>query len=151
MHRFMLSRVPARKKSSSQGSIRVVAAVIRRGNRILVCRRRIGDTFPLKWEFPGGKVKAGESDRAALARELEEEIDVRARIGRRILTTRHKYQEHACHVELAFYVARIGRQRVSNLAFEQIAWVTPKTLLALDFLAADREFVAQLANRKIRL
>ncbi len=78
----------------------VVAAVIQHGGRVLICQRRKGDTFGLKWEFPGGKVSPGESPAAALARELEEELGVRARIGPEIGRTRHKYTEHARAIEL---------------------------------------------------
>jgi mutator protein MutT len=58
----------------------VVAAVIRRGGRILICRRTANQPHALKWEFPGGKVESGESSPEALRRELQEELAVRARI-----------------------------------------------------------------------
>jgi len=129
----------------------VVAAVIQHGGRVLICQRRKGDTFGLKWEFPGGKVHAGESPAAALAREIEEELGVRARIGPEIARTRHKYTEHARAIELQFFSVQLESVDVRNLAFEQIVWEVPGKLLAYDFLAADRRIVERLAKGELRL
>ena len=62
--------------------IAVVAGVVRREGRVLLCQRPEGKRFGLLWEFPGGKVEAGESPEAALERELREELDVETRTGR---------------------------------------------------------------------
>jgi 8-oxo-dGTP diphosphatase len=128
----------------------VVAAIIRHDGRVLICQRRKDDTFGLKWEFPGGKVKDGESPAAALARELEEELGVKAQIGPEIGRTRHKYTEHARAIELVFFEARLENPEVQNLAFEKIIWEEPGRLSAYDFLAADRGIVARLAKGESR-
>lgn len=127
----------------------VVAAIIQQGGRVLICQRRQDDTFGLKWEFPGGKVQEGESPAAALARELEEELGVRAQIGAEICRTRHKYSEHAREIELLFFTARLESPNVQNLAFERIVWEEAGQLPAYDFLAADREMVARLAKGEL--
>ena len=129
----------------------VVAAIIQHEGRVLICQRRKGDTFGLKWEFPGGKVHDGESPAAALARELEEELGVRARIGAEIGRTRHKYSEHARAIELQFFAAQLESVDVRNLAFEQIVWEEPGKLTAYDFLAADRGIVERLAKGDLTL
>jgi 8-oxo-dGTP diphosphatase len=129
----------------------VVAAVIRHGGRVLICQRRKDDTFGLKWEFPGGKVQDNESPAAALARELEEELGVRAQIGVEICCTRHKYSEHAREIKLVFFAAQLESPDVQNLAFERIVWEEPAQLPKYDFLAADREIVERLANGDINL
>jgi 8-oxo-dGTP diphosphatase len=132
-------------------AIVVVAAVIERSDRrMLIGQRRRGDTSPLKWEFPGGKVKHGESDDVALARELREELGVRlvksVPIGRVV----HKYAETATPLEIRFFAAEIESAEIHPTAFEQTAWVLPRELSEYDFLAANRELVANLATGRIK-
>jgi 8-oxo-dGTP diphosphatase len=104
----------------------------------------------LKWEFPGGKVKQGESDEVALARELREELGVRlvksVPIGRVV----HKYAETATPLEIRFFAAELESTEVRPTAFEQIAWALPRELSEYDFLAANRELVANLATGRIK-
>jgi 8-oxo-dGTP diphosphatase len=129
----------------------VVAGVIERADRrILIGQRRRGDTSPLKWEFPGGKVEEGESDEAALARELREELGakmVKAAPIRRVL---HRYAETAMPLEIRFFAAAIESEEVRAKEFEQIAWVLPKELGGYDFLAANAQLVAELATGRIK-
>ena len=128
----------------------VVAAVIERDDRrLLIGQRRRDDSSPLKWEFPGGKVREGEAAEAALARELREELGVTltkcAEIGR----VRHQYAASPEVLEIRFFAANVeGEAR--PLCFEQIAWVLPKELGDYDFLAANRELVANLATGRIK-
>jgi 8-oxo-dGTP diphosphatase len=129
----------------------VVAALISNKGRLLVCQRRRGDTFALQWEFPGGKVRAGEAHVAALERELEEELGARARIGPEIFRTRHSYRELTDSLELIFFTAQLDPGAVHNLAFEQMQWVEPEKLTAMNFLPADRELVAKLASGALHL
>jgi 8-oxo-dGTP diphosphatase len=129
----------------------VVAAVIERGDRrLLIGQRRREDSSPLKWEFPGGKVQNGEAIEAALARELREELGVTltkcAEIGR----VRHRYAASPEELEIRFYAAATAEGEAAPLCFERIAWVLPKELGAYDFLAANRELIANLATGKIK-
>jgi 8-oxo-dGTP diphosphatase len=124
--------------------ILVVAAVIRSRGRILACQRRKNDAFGLKWEFPGGKAKPGETPQQALARELKEELDVEAHVGAEMYRTRHKYAELAREIELVFFSVRASKSAMRNLAFEEMRWVEPRDLPNLDFLPADRDFIATL-------
>ena len=126
--------------------ITVVAAIVEQNGRILICQRRRGDRFELKWEFPGGKVKAGETPQQALARELREELNVTAQIGEEIHHTRHRYAEMDRDIELLFFTADLGPEPLANLAFEQIVWAERAQLPDYDFLPADRELVAWLAG-----
>ena len=88
---------------------------------------------------------------AALARELEEELGVRAQIGPEICRTRHKYAEHAREIELLFFTAELESAEVQNLAFERIVWEEAARLPAYDFLAADRDIVERLAKGELAL
>jgi 8-oxo-dGTP diphosphatase len=129
----------------------VVAAVIERTDRrILIGQRRRGDTSPLKWEFPGGKVEQGETDEAALARELREELGATLVKSVPIARVVHKYAETATPLEIRFFAAELGEGKILGAAFEQIAWVLPRELSEYDFLAANRELVANLATGKIK-
>jgi 8-oxo-dGTP diphosphatase len=122
----------------------VVAAVIERGGRILVSQRGSGVGQPGRWEFPGGKREAGESDRAALARELGEELGVEADVGGLVWT------ERAGPLELRFYrCAWPERQRPRPLGSEQFRWVRRADLPALRFPPADAALVAALAAGRL--
>ncbi len=128
----------------------VVAAVIEREDRrLLIGQRRKTDSSPLKWEFPGGKVREGEAAEAALARELHEELGVTltkcAEMGR----VRHQYAASPEELEIRFFAANVDGE-ARPLCFEEIAWVLPKELGDYDFLAANRELVANLATGKIK-
>jgi 8-oxo-dGTP diphosphatase len=132
-------------------AIVVVAAVIERSDRrLLIGQRRRDDTSPLKWEFPGGKVKPDESDEVALARELREELGVKmvksAPIGRVV----HRYAETATPLEIRFFAAEVEATEIRPMAFEQVVWALPRELSEYDFLAANRELVANLATGRIK-
>jgi len=129
----------------------VVAALIESGGKLLVCQRRRGDRFELMWEFPGGKVQAGETLGAALARELDEELGVAATIGREMYRTRHAYAEMSEPLELVFFAANAPAGEIRNLAFEQIAWREPRALTGMNFLPADRELIEKLATGAVSL
>ncbi len=129
----------------------VVAAVIERSDRrLLIGQRRKGDTSPLKWEFPGGKVREGESPEAALTRELQEELGVTLVKSVEIGRVRHRYVETPEELEIRFFAASIAESELEPRTFEQIAWVLPKELGTYDFLAANRELIAQLATGRIK-
>jgi len=128
----------------------VVAAVIEREDRrLLIGQRRKDDSSPLKWEFPGGKVREGEAAEAALARELHEELGVTLTRCVEIGRVRHQYAASPEVLEIRFFAAK-AEAEARPLCFEQIAWVLPKELGDYDFLAANRELVANLATGKIK-
>ncbi|HXN99657.1 MAG TPA: (deoxy)nucleoside triphosphate pyrophosphohydrolase [Candidatus Acidoferrales bacterium] len=125
----------------------VVAALIEADGKVLVCQRRRTDSFGLMWEFPGGKVEPGESPSEALARELHEELGVPAHIGPEIHRTRHQYSELGEAIDLIFFAATVTPADIRNQAFETMEWRLPQSLHALNFLPADRDFVAKLAQK----
>jgi 8-oxo-dGTP diphosphatase len=131
--------------------ITVVAAIIEREDRrLLIGQRRKNDTSPLKWEFPGGKIKPGETDEAALKRELREELGVALERAVEIGRVRHRYANKPEELEIRFFAAKISAGEPSPRAFEQIAWVLPRDLSSYDFLTANAPIVAQLATGRIK-
>lgn len=125
------------------GGIRVVAAVVRRGDAILVTRRPDRPGRPGQWEFPGGKVEAGEPEQAALAREIREELGCGLRVGPLLLRHRHRYPE--LEVELAFYACTLPAGATpAPLGVAEIAWAPAGSLATYDFLEADRAVLGEL-------
>jgi 8-oxo-dGTP diphosphatase len=129
----------------------VVAAVIEREDRrLLIGQRRKTDSSPLKWEFPGGKVRPEEEPEAALARELREELGVTLRKCREIARVQHTYAVQPEPLEIRFFAVAISEREIIPRVFEQIAWALPKELGSYDFLAANRALIANLATGRIK-
>ncbi|XHF30357.1 (deoxy)nucleoside triphosphate pyrophosphohydrolase [Corallococcus exercitus] len=101
----------------------------------MVQQRLPGGSRALLWEFPGGKVEAGETDEAALARECREELDVELSVGRRLWEGRHTYPDLT--VELAVYAATLVSGEPKPLGAHQLAFHTPTEMQALPFCEAD--------------
>lgn len=118
----------------------VVAALITRQGRILICQRKRGQAHELKWEFPGGKVEADEQPSDALVRELREELAIEARIGTEI--TRYEFAYPGKNpILLIFYRVDEFRNEPRNLVFEHMVWESPERLPDYDFLEGDVDFV----------
>jgi 8-oxo-dGTP diphosphatase len=127
---------------------RVVAGLIVRDGKLLVCQRTRHQTMPLKWEFPGGKIEEREQPRDALRRELEEELGILATIGDEVKRIQHEYPNGGM-VELRFFVVREYRKEIENRIFKDIQWADPKELPKFDFLEADLTLVRDLAAGKL--
>lgn len=127
---------------------RVVAALIIKDSKILVCQRTRHQVMPLKWEFPGGKIETGEQPRDALRRELDEELGIDARIGEEVARIQHNYKGGGA-VELRFYVVHEYKGEIENRIFKDVQWADRKDLPDFDFLEADLGLVKDLANGKI--
>jgi 8-oxo-dGTP diphosphatase len=126
----------------------VVAGLILRDGKLLICQRTKHQPLPLKWEFPGGKIEEGEQPRAALFRELEEELGIRATIGNEVMRLVHEYRNGGA-VELRFFLISEYTGEAENLIFEDIRWVEPNKLPEFDFLEADLPLVRDLASGKL--
>jgi len=124
----------------------VVAGILEREGKVLIGQRRRGEWHEFKWEFPGGKVEAGESPRQALQRELEEELAIRAEIGEEICRYEHQYPGKA-PIQLIFFKVDGFTGEPDNRAFERIEWEFPVRLPDYDFLDGDLDFIRRMARK----
>jgi 8-oxo-dGTP diphosphatase len=131
----------------------VVAALIESGERpgaYLVQQRLPGKSRALLWEFPGGKVEAGETEPQALERECHEELAVALEVGRRLWSCVHEYADLV--VELVLYAARIreGQGAPQPLGAHALRYCAPEEMRALPFCEADLPLLEELASGKLR-
>jgi len=141
--------MPQRKIHAGGIVKQVVAALIFKDGKLLVCQRTRHQTMPLKWEFPGGKIEEGEQPRDALRRELDEELGIEARVGDEVARIRHQYK-NGSSVELRFFVVREYKGELENKIFKDMRWADRSELPSFDFLEADLELVKDLASGKIK-
>lgn len=143
------STVSAGQGAPRQPTLRLVAAALMlRGDEVLICQRRPDQPMALQWEFPGGKLEPGESPEAALKRELDEELGIDATVGHRVTHIRHNYR-HGGAVDLQFFAVYEFAGEIENRIFHEVKWVRLEDLPNYDFLAADRGLIRDLAAGKL--
>ncbi len=128
--------------------ITVVAAILRRGDRLLLTQRPAGVHLPMLWEFPGGKVEPGESLEMALRRELDEELGIAVEAGPLYMDTVHQYSERSVHLYF-FECGIIGGEPEARSAMA-LGWFTPEDLSNLDLPEANRKLVERLQGERQR-
>lgn len=128
----------------------VVAALIWREDKILICRRPANKARALLWEFPGGKVEAGETKQQALMRECREELGITVAPGSVYYEVTHTYPDITIHLTLFNCTTQDEPQRLEH---SELTWVLPQNVTAYDFCPADKAIVAKIAaqaNAKIK-
>jgi 8-oxo-dGTP diphosphatase len=120
----------------------VVAAVIRRDGKILITQRPDHVHLPRLWEFPGGKVEAGESLEVALIREIREELGIKIQVNGDFFTAEHHYPDKS--VRLHFFDCTIIEGDPMPLDVADLRWVVPANLSEFEFPAADADLIAKL-------
>ncbi|CAN5752296.1 8-oxo-dGTP diphosphatase MutT [soil metagenome] len=127
----------------------VSAAVVVRDGRVLLSQRKSGTHLEGAWEFPGGKAEPGEDPKAALARELREELGVHADVGDIVCVTFHRYDDDAKAVLLLFYDAtlRAGSPEPRALDVAAVMWADATFLDPARFPPADVEVLAKVRAR----
>jgi 8-oxo-dGTP diphosphatase len=118
----------------------VVAGVLKRNDRTLICRRRADQQHPLKWEFPGGKLEPGETPGEALRRELSEELGVGAKPGRELMRYEFAYPGKN-PILLIFIEVTEWTGEIENKIFESVIWENSAALPNYDFLEGDEPFL----------
>jgi 8-oxo-dGTP diphosphatase len=127
--------------------VRVAAAVVWDGPRLLMTQRPPGGALGLQWEFPGGKLEPGETPEQAIVREVGEELSVGATPHEIIETVAHDYA-HGVHVEIVFVRCTLDSfQFTPGRGVHAVRWQPPAETSLDDVLEADRDFVRALGSR----
>ena len=123
--------------SQTRRNVRVVAGMIEKDGRYLITQRRPGATLPLLWEFPGGRVEEGESDEAALARELLEEMCLTVAVNERVIHVEHSYADY--DIDFRVYRCALIAGTIRHIRVHDHRWVMPTELDRYEFPAADEK------------
>jgi 8-oxo-dGTP diphosphatase len=134
--------VPRASSTAKPPTLVVAAALYDSGGRVLIAQRPAGKAFAGRWEFPGGKVARGESEREALGRELREELGVEVTLARPLMRLQHAYEDR--EVELSLWIVERFSGAPRALDGQSLKWVAPAHLRAQDILEADRPFIEAL-------
>ena len=122
----------------------VAAALFDRAGRVLIAQRPAGKPLAGRWEFPGGKLTVGESERSALVRELREELGIEVVAARPCMRLTHAYEER--DVELSLWIVERFAGVPRSLDAQALKWVVPEDLAGEDILEADQPFIAALQD-----
>lgn len=123
--------------------LQVVAGIVVEHGRVLVAQRHRDQSFPLLWEFPGGKVEAGETPEDALAREFREELGIAVEARRAYGVIEYPGGD-GTPIRVRFFLARRLEGSPRALEVEAVAWVPATDLPRVDFIPANREIVNRL-------
>ncbi len=124
--------------------VEVVAALIRSGEKFLICQRPPHKARGLLWEFVGGKVEQGESKEQALVRECREELGITVSVGEVFCTLVHEYPD-IC-VRLTLFRCTIAEGEPRRLEHNDLQWITPSEIPMYAFCPADEEILRRIMH-----
>jgi 8-oxo-dGTP diphosphatase len=135
--------VCSERAASARPTIRVVAAALYdAGGRVLIAERPPGKHVAGRWEFPGGKIDVGETEEAALGRELTEELGITLLRARPLVRLAHDYDDR--RIDISLWVVEEFSGEPTGLDGQRLKWVSPARLHDEDMLEADVPFIAAL-------
>ncbi len=123
--------------------IEVVAAIIRKGDRIFATQRGYGE-WKDWWEFPGGKMETGETPEEALKREIREELSTEIQVDELLSTVEYDYNEQAFHLTLHCYLCSLLTEAMHLNEHEAARWLSRDELNSVQWLPADLEVIEML-------
>lgn len=129
--------------------INVTAAIIIDSGKVFIARRKTTARMPGVWEFPGGKIEAGETPEQCLRRELREEFDIEVEVGDHLGTSVHHYEFGT--IALMAYRTRVTGGEFKLNDHEEVAWATAEDLEGVVFAPADLPFVEMIRKGEIAL
>ena len=125
--------------------VEVVAALIWKNNKFMICQRPPHKARGLLWEFVGGKVESGETKEQALIRECKEELDILLSVGDVFMDVVHEYPDLTVHLTL--FNATISEGEPQKLEHNDIKWITPSEISYYNFCPADEEILKEITRR----
>ena len=123
--------------------IEVVAAIIRKGDKIFATQRGYGE-WKDWWEFPGGKMEAGETPEMALKREIYEELSAKINVGELLATVEYDYP--AFHLSMNCYLCYVESGNLTLKEHEAARWLNPNKLTSVRWLPADEDLIGKLSR-----
>ena len=130
--------------------IKVVAGLILQNNKLLICQRPNFKDHPLKWEFPGGKIKNDETNEEALIREINEELSINIINYEELINYNFDYKDLNKKVFIYFYLVNNFSGKVLNNFHKELKWIEIKDIREYDFLEGDLKIIDHISSNDFK-
>jgi 8-oxo-dGTP diphosphatase len=130
--------------------IKVVAGLILQNNKLLICQRPNFKDHPLKWEFPGGKIKNDETNEEALIREINEELSINIINYEELISYDFNYKDLNKKVFIYFYLVNNFSGKVLNNFHKELKWIEIKDIREYDFLEGDLKIIDHISSNDFK-
>ena len=130
--------------------IKVVAGLILQNNKLLICQRPNFKDHPLKWEFPGGKIKNDETNEEALIREINEELSINIINCEKLIDYNFYYKDLNKRVFIYFYLVNNFSGQVLNNFHKELKWIEIKDIREYDFLEGDLKIIDYISSNDFK-
>ena len=130
--------------------IKVVAGLILQNNKLLICQRPNFKDHPLKWEFPGGKIKNDETNEEALIREINEELSINIINYEELISYNFNYKDLNKKVFIYFYIVNNFSGKVLNNFHKELKWIEIKDIREYDFLEGDLKIIEHISSNDFK-